>query len=284
MMILSELRKTDELDKLSTPGIILYEENLSCAFKDKFSISSIKEIKNKTDKKVFLSLMPLYHDNDYEKLKETISELQNLDGFFFQDLGLVSIFNELGIIDKAIYYPLTFINNYYDAYFLSEKFSLKHFQISKEITLSEIDEILLKNSNVCYSYSIFGYQNIFYSLRQHLSNYKEHVSLKEDLHNSFDLTIKEETRDEFYKVLEDKYGFYIFKDKIFLGFNYLKHFDKCEYLILNREFISDEMYFDTISLFNNDLPYDEYLKRYSICIDEGYLFKPVGLLKEKKDE
>lgn len=283
MIFLSELKEKNEIKKLETDGIIVYHRLLSNAFPYKFTTEEIKDIKKSTDKKVFLSLLPLYRDSQFALIEEVISSLRNLDGFLFQDLGLVSIFRKYHLEEKAIYYPGTFINNYLDGAFLFG-LSLSHFVISREITLNDIDVIFKNEENYHYSYSIFGYQNMFYSFRKHFSNYISHYHLNLKLKDNYNLSLKEETRDNLYPSLEDDYGFYLYRDKIQNGFLDLSHFVKAEYLILNRLFISDEMYYDTIDLYNKKIPYETYENKYGHITDNGYFYKSVGLFKEKSDE
>jgi len=283
MIFLSELKEKNEIQKLETDGIIVYHRFLSNAFPYKFTTEEIKDIKKSTEKKVFLSLLPLYRDYQFTIIEEVISSLKDLDGFLFQDLGLVNIFKKYHLEDKAIYYPGTFINNYSDATFLSE-LSLSHFVISREITLNDIDIIFKKEENYHYSYSIFGYQNMFYSFRKHFTNFISHYHLNLKLKDNYNLSLKEEMRDSLYPSLEDDYGFYLYRDKIQNGFLALSHFNKAEYLILNRIFINDEMYYDTIDLYNKKTSYEVYESKYGFITDNGYFYKPVGLFKEKNDE
>ena len=97
-----------------------------------------------------------------------------------------------------------------------------------------------------------------------------------------DITIKEETRNEHYKVIEDSRGFRIYKDKIFNSYKVIDKLNDDINLIINREFINDELYFDAISLFKKEMNYQDFINKYGDeLFTDGYLFHETGLLKEE---
>ena len=75
----------------------------------------------------------------------------------------------------------------------------------------------------------------------------------------------------------------IFKDKILCAYEEIKEFnDSLDYIVLDRLFISDPMYYDTINLFNGKMDYNTYMGKYSNMLTKDYLYSEIGLLKEKK--
>ena len=71
-----------------------------------------------------------------------------------------------------------------------------------------------------------------------------------DLKNKDNISLKEETRESLFKTLEDDYGFHIYRDKKINLFDFLDHYKRADYLFLNRIFVSDTEYKDTIDLFS----------------------------------
>ena len=276
-MILSYLYNIEELNKMAD-GIIVSLYDYSFSQPGMFSVSDILKIKSITDKPLFLNINPLYHDKDLLSLKEIIRKLKDIDGFLFQDLGLVEFFKEYNILNKAIYYPETFNTTYLDSLFF-KKLDISKLVLSREITLDDINDILLKDKDTSYFYSSFGHQMMFYSLRPHISNYVKKFDIKCDMSSPFDFNIKELSRSEHYNIVEDNLGFRCYKDKIFNGFEELSNMSNL-YLILDRIFINDDMYFDAVKLFKKELSLDDFYKKYNKdSFDKSYLFKETGLLK-----
>ena len=277
-MIITYLYDLSELNKMGDV-IVLNVKDYSFDNGHNFSVDEILDIKSKTEKKIFLSLTPLYHDKDFDGLEDVIKRLKDLDGFIFQDLGLIDIFLKLNITNKAIYAPETFITNHIDKEYFSV-IGINKFLISREITLEDIKMILKFKGSSKYMYSAFGYQMLFYSYRPHLSNFKSKYNLKENLKGNLNLSIKEETRCEFYRVIEDNLSFRIYKDKILNTFDDIKELP-LDMIILDRIFIDDDMYFDAVSLFKGELTQEEFYNKYSKDLfEKGYLYKETGLLKE----
>lgn len=281
-MILTTLYSFNELDKMAD-GIIISHNKYSFFERTSFTTQEIIKLKGLTTKKVFLSILPIYHDDELFEIDELISELSILDGFFFSDLGLVDIFKKYNILDKAIYTPETFITTHLDKDYYKEV-GLKSYTLSREITLDNIKKILLYKEDVKYAYNIFGHQNIFYSYRKHYTNFSKHYGLNLNLTNDENVYLKEETRNDMYPSIEDKYGFRIYKDKIFNGYSELDSIKDVEFFILDRKFIDDNMYFDTIDLYLNRLSITDYNKKYNGLCDLGYLYKETGLLRGDSDE
>ena len=274
-MILGEIYKKEELNTFNLDGIIINISHFSSPTFSSLSIDEAKKIIKESTKPVFVKLMPLYKDEDYPSLKELFLNLDGIEGIIFQDLGLVTLKKELNLNYKMIYDSSTFITTSYDApYFIGS--GVDTLTLSTTLTLAETDNIL-KNSNASYMAHVYGYEEMFYSLRKHLSNYSKVYNFK-DLKNKDNISLKEETRESLFKTLEDDYGFYIYRDKKINLFDFLDHYKRADYLFLNRIFISDTEYKDTIDLFKGIIKRDDYIKKYPEKFDTGFLFKQVGLL------
>lgn len=277
-MILTYLYDLSELNKMGD-AIVVSLKNYSFNSSHNFTKEEILDIKSKTDKRVFLSITPLFHDSELEDVKNILESLKNLDGFIFQDLGLIQFFQELDIMDKVVYAPETFITNHIDKEFFSQ-IGLNKFLLSREITLEDIKMILHFKGDASYMYNAFGYQMLFYSYRHHLSNFKEKFNTIGDLKDNFNIKIKEETRNELYRAIEDNRGFRIYKDKILNAYSDIKDLP-IDILLLDRIFIDDDMYFDAIKMFKGEITESTFIEKYNPdSFEKAYLYKETGLLKE----
>ena len=279
-MLITYLYDLSELDKMGD-AIVLSLKDYSFSQPKMFTVDEIINIKNTIDKKVFLSITPLFHEDDFISLRPIIKKLSILDGFIFQDLGLIELFKENNILDKAIYAPETFITNHLDRDYFRPS-GLNKFLLSREITLEDIKNILDKKEDTLYMYQAFGYSMMFYSYRHHFENYFKHYGLNLDLSNKYNVSIKEENRSELYKTIEDNKGFRIYKDKILNAYKEVKELN-IDYILLERIFIDDFMYYDSIKLFNSKMSLTSFYNKYDKHLfDKGYLYHEVGLLKEEK--
>ncbi len=276
-MIFTYLYDLDEIDKMAD-GMIVSLDRYSFNDGKLFTKDEILSIKESTKKAVILDISALYHDRELSELKIILKDLKSLDYFLFQDFSLIEVFRELGIINKAIYAPETFITNHLDQEFFKD-LGINKLLISREITKDDILSILKNKGNTKYAYQIFGYIMMFYSYRKHFTNYNLEYNLNLKLKNRFDLSLKEETRDEKYRVIEDDISFRIYRDKIFDGYSLFRETKEIDYLILNRIFIPNDLYFDTLALYKGELDYSIYLSKYNDLFDSGFLYREIGLLK-----
>lgn len=274
-MILGEIYKKEELNTFNLDGIIINISSFSSPTFSSFSIDDAKEIIKTSTKPVFVKLMPLYKDKDYPRLKELLLNLKGIKGIIFQDLGLATLKKELNLDYKMIYDPTTFITTSYDTSYFKGS-GVDTLSLSTTLTMSETDN-LLKDKDNSYMAHVYGYQEMFYSYRKHFTNYSKVYNFK-DLKNKDNISLKEETRDALFKTLEDDYGFYVYRDKKINLFDFIDHYKDIDYMVLDRIFISDNEYKDTIDLFKGIIKRDDYIKKYPEKFDTGFLFKQVGLL------
>ena len=273
-MILIELYQKDEIKTMNADGYVVSVCDFSSPCLSPLKIEDINWLTSNTVKPVFLKLLPLYHDQDYAGLKKLLQDVRGIKGLIFEDLGLIPLVKELNIDYEMIYDPGTFNTVKEDAlYFKNTRVAC--LTISREISLKEIDNMLVDNQEMDYAYHAYGYLPMFYSLRKHLDNFSHYEPIG-DLNFRNDLSIKEETRQEHYPIYEDNYGFYVFRDKIQNIYDFVSHFSKIKYLILDRIFIDKETYQDVIDLYMNRMKRDDFLKNHPLKFDTGFLFKAVG--------
>lgn len=277
-MILSELKSIKELNFNMADGYILNVSHLSSPSDITMSISEVNEVVKATSKPVFLKLNLLYMDKDYSSLEEVFKNVKGIKGIIFQDFGLVPLKNKYNKDLVMIYDSSNFITTSLD-YLYFENSGVDTLTLSNTLTLKELDSVI--NTPYSYASHVYGYQEMFYSYRKHFTNYSKEYGFK-DLKNKYNISLKEETRDQLFKTVEDENGFYIFRDKLINVYDFMDHFKKCDYLILDRIFISDEEYLDTVKLYKGIMERCEYVAKYNAQFDTGFLFKNVGKLFEVK--
>jgi len=177
----------------------------------------IKEIKN-NNKNLYLSINTFLLEKDLKRFKMIFNKIKNLDidAFIVSDLGILNIFIENNLENKVILDLQTYVTNKYSAKSLLN-LGVKRIVLSKEITLEDIKNISTYNNGKIEVLSQ-GYVPITFSKRPILKCYYEKYGLnkKGDTHY-----IKEENRDNYYYLYEEKDNLTIFNDKQYSLFPYL---------------------------------------------------------------
>ena len=277
-MILSELKSIKELNLNMADGYILNVSHLSSPSDITMSLDEVNEVVKATSKPVFLKLNLLYMDKDFDALESVFKNVKGIKGIIFQDFGLIPLKEKYNKDLVMIYGSSNFITTSLD-YLYFKNSGVDTLTLSNTLTLKELDEVV--NTEYSYAAHAYGYQEMFYSYRKHFTNYSKEYGFK-DLKDKYNISLKEETRDQFFKTVEYETGFYIFRDKLINIYDFLDQFKKCDYLILDRLFINDEEYLDTVKLYKGITSRSEYVSKYNAQFDTGFLFKNVGKLFEVK--
>ncbi len=87
--------KMEDINKIlnkDIKGIILGVKSLSI-YPLELDIDSIIDIKNTTDKKVYVIINKMIHNNDLDMVREVINKINdsNIDGIILYDLGVFNI-------------------------------------------------------------------------------------------------------------------------------------------------------------------------------------------------
>ena len=96
----------EDIDKIlnkDIKGIILGIKSLSI-YPLELDIDSIINIKNNTDKKVYVIINKMIHNNDLDVVREVINKINNsnIDGIIFYDLGVFNIIKKMNINKELI--------------------------------------------------------------------------------------------------------------------------------------------------------------------------------------
>lgn len=209
-------------------------------------IGKMISICHKDDKKVFLLINLVMHEEYKEEVRKYIGKYKDEDVYYiFQDLGVLNILKEFGIVNRGIYNPLTMITNYEDllAY---DNLGLDAVGLSNEIPLEDIKLCSNKSKNVFYLG--FGYHPIFQTYRKVASLYKEHSDLEYKLNS---LSIKELNKDDRFPLLENKYGSVIFRGGVISILESLEKVEGIKYLLIDGIFLDEEIQRKVISIYSD---------------------------------
>lgn len=253
--------------------------------------SYIKEIKDK-NKKIYLNINMFASDKELNKFKKVINQLLplNIDGFVVSDLGVLNILKKANLVNKVILDLHTYVTNKYSAKSLLN-LGVKRVCVSKEITLEDIKEISLFNKGNIEVLA-HGFYPITYSKRSIVDAYYKNFNIckKETIHY-----IKEESRDSYYCLTQNRNNLTVYYDKQYCVFPYLK--DLIESNIscfrIDADFLGEQEIKNYIELYkkginsivHNDLEsYSKLAKQFmnDDLFETPFMNKKSFLLKEEK--
>ncbi|MGL5963496.1 MAG: peptidase U32 family protein [Fusobacteriaceae bacterium] len=192
-------------------------------FSDETLKSAVEIVKSK-NKKIYLNLNAIPHNEELEKLPEYLKFLQtlDLDGVIVSDMGVFQCVKELTDIPVTIQTHSS--NTNYKAVEMWKKLGAKKIVLDRDISLDNVAEICARTSGIEIELFVQGPVNLAISGRSILTNYmKSQDSYSEDILGKR-FTLKEETRpEENMEIYEDIYGTYIFSSKDLCAIEYLEN-------------------------------------------------------------
>lgn len=208
----------------------------------------------KYNKKVFLDISIMLYNDKLASLEEYILNTLDYDVFYvYFDIGVYNILKKYHIENKGIYDPKTLITNSYD-FNIYANLNMLGLGLSLEIPLSDILKINKEKKGAIW-YKVFGYHQMFYSVRHLISTYARAMDYKIELNDSSYL--KEETRDDKYPILENKHGTTIFRPYVLNMIKEASNLKSLDYLYLDSYKIDESTYNKILKLyydvFNNNL-------------------------------
>ena len=202
-------------------------------------------------KKAYVLLDRVMFNEDLENLKVFLYQLEakGCDGYFFSDLGVMKLLEEMEIIHKGYFYSQTQIVSTLELKSYLE-YKVKTVFVSKDLPINDIIKV---SSNLSLGVNVYGYRNLFYSRRKLLSSYKEEYSLKDKFAKSDKYKIRELKREAKSIIYEDDYGTYVFTSYIDNHINHLVLLDenKVEYVLFDDNFVSKEEFIKVIEYLEN---------------------------------
>ena len=240
----------------------------------------IKELK----KNIYININKIFQEGDLANLREYLLFIKELevDGIFFSDFAVLKLCQELNIDDKCIMYHETYPTNTNDLEVLLS-FNLKGVIMSKEVEIETLRNATRFNNVGMIS---FGHLEIFNSKRRLLETYKEEHRLNYDLVNSYDVRVKEMTRDNLYPLFQDQNGTNIFTDFVYSS---LKDFKELldlnmKYFIIDTIFLDRDYSLKVLNIFNDlrnnlEVDLDKFYEESIYPLGSGFLHLDVGLIK-----
>lgn len=254
IVTVNSLEQLEKLIDKDIYGFMLYIDRLSVNSSFYINIDELDKIDFK-DKKIYLVMNKIMHNNDLDMVSETLNKLKKKDvKILFYDLGVYNIAKSFNMLDKLVIYQ-----DHLNASIGSNKFyynlGITGSYISSDITGSELLEI--KNSSKMEIYfTVYGYLPIFYSRRYLVKNYLKFINKEEMIG---DYSIVNDMGDR-YPINEEEYGTTIYSQKPVNLINYLDELDKIDYIVMNSNNILDDEF---------NLMVDKFINREKV--DDSYL-------------
>ena len=288
MEIIVKVNKLEDVYTLdNVDAYLLANRQFSYRFVESFCINKINKVRkyaHENNKKVYVLINKIFKDDELEKLEVFLTKLKkaNVDGIFFTDFAVFMLAEKLEMADKCIFYHETFLRNTYDILTYQES-GIKKIICSKDMHLKDI-KLLPKENKDSYGIICFGYIPLYESQRKILTHYISMNKLPKSLIHSTTLSLKEHTRDDRYKVIEQEGVSSIFDSKVYSYLPYIKELSEN----INM-FIVDSLFFETsyikevvelIKKAHQGIDVTEELTKLdeSISFTDGFLNKKIGLM------
>ena len=244
-------------------GVILPLKDYSIGFDYYYSVEEINELSKKL--KVYVIINKFLHKIDIVNIKNIIEKIDNVEGYFIEDLGLTNIISK----DKIIINQNHIINNYLAINYLNE-LGFKRCVVSNELTLEELKEIKNKTNSELY-YFLINRNMLLYSKRKLVTNYFQNYGIQSDEKN---LKIKEKVSNHELIIIEESSSTTIYDGKIFNAVDYKEDINY-DFYIININNMSDEETEEIINNYKNN--------KLKINTENYFLLNEIGY-KVKKDE
>ena len=234
-------------------GVMLYIDKLSVNSSFYVNVDEIEKIDFK-DKKIFIVMNKIMHNNDLDMVREVLSKLKEFDcKILFYDIGVYNIAKQLDMVDRLVIYQ-----DHLNASVNSNKFyydlGIKGSYITSDITGEELLDIS-KSIDMDIYFMGYGYAPIFYSRRYLVKNYLKFIGEEK---NNGKYLITSDTGVE-YPIDEEEYGTSIYSPRPINLINYLDYLDSISYIVMNSNLIDDNEFNLMVDKFINrdkmDNPY-----------------------------
>lgn len=224
----------------------------SAGFDETFELNDINEDNS------YLYINRALENEDIDNLKEILSNVKNIKGIFFEDVGLIPALENTKLEKIIFAHHLT--TNYKSInYYLEYVDSLV---VSTDITEEEIKEIL-DNANKPLGIFSFGMIPLMYSRRKLLSNFNEFYERE----NKTSEVVLEPVTKEMFKFVENEYGTVSYLNKCYNNINFRN--DNVAFYLINPLDLSE----NDLSLVLDSFLNNKELKLNDINLTEGFLHK-----------
>lgn len=236
-----------------------------------FSIEQINEIKNNTNRNVFVCVNKLMHDNDLEALEQYLIALSktDVDYVIFSDFAVSEISLKINASYRLIYGTETTITNHYFTE-LAKDSGFDGVELAKEITLAEVIEIG-NNKAAKISIQIHGHMYMYQSVRKLIDNYQSTTNCTIDSND--ELYLYDQERDNYYRVLQNEQGTHILASNDLCMVSHLDKVKKADvdFLKIDGFGYTKEQYLSLLTIYNKaftDLENGSYKENKKAYLDE----------------
>ena len=227
LVTINNINDIDDYKKVGITTFVFALKDYSIGYEKTFTYEEI----NSVNEKKYVLINQVLDNNKIDGLKEILPKLK-VDGFIFEDIGLINVFKELDVNGQKILFM-----NHFNCNYESVNIWLDYVDsvfISNELTYDELKEITSKSKKEIVLH-LFGYNQIMYSKRKLLSNYYKYNNKDIKLKNN----IKDKASDIKFNVIEDENGTVFLSNNVFDG-RRLLDLDNVLYYYLNTSFIEKE--------------------------------------------
>lgn len=281
-LLIAELLDLD-LVNYHLDGFVIPISNYCCYAQKEFTLDEVRIITNYCKQNNILTIAKIdkiMMEEEIIPLHQTIDELikLNIDYYIYTDTSILTYLGDLGLKSKLINASSKMLCSKAECnYYTHQEIMVIP---SSEISLEELKDISSLN-NVCLT--CYGYLDIFYSKRNLISLYNEHIGKNKKVSKSHKYFIQEETRENENPILENKNGAFIFSDFIYCLYRELSLFNNKMFKI-NSTFLNKKDLFKIIDIYQDALTNgpsgDGYNKLLDIegRIGSGFLYQQSNIL------
>ena len=288
MEYIVKLNKLDDLYIVdSASSYLISNRKFSYRYDKSFCLNKTRIVKKyckENNKKVYVLVNKIFKDHELDELKIYLEKLVKIDvdGIFFADFAVFMLLKELNASNKAVFYHETFLRNSKDI-LTYQQIGINRLICSKDMNIEDIKHLPTENKDN-YGVMCFGCFPLYQSERKIISNYIELNNLKKSLVNSKELTLKEHTREEHYRVIEQNGISSIFNSEVL---SYDKYIQELKENV--NMFIFDSLFFDAsyinevVKLFkeaSDGVDIKEKLQSLNenVSFTSGFINKRIGLM------
>lgn len=158
------------------------------------------------DLKLFINCLAFCMEEELDLLRSTLYLLQDVDGIYYADEGVLYEALQLGMEDKLIYQPETLVASSADVSFYLEQ-GIQSVSLAHELSIEEIVSIAKETPNV--EVLVSGYFSILYSRRPLITNYLNAIGSNVS-YDGKPLELIEKTRMDRMPIVEDEKGTHVY--------------------------------------------------------------------------
>ena len=226
LLLVDNPELVEELKKESNVTFLFPLKDYTVGFNYYFSLEEMPD-------NSYIYLNRILDNEGIEKFKKLVDDMPSkIQGIVFDDIGILEVLKE----KKSNLTKILFLNHFNGNYLSINEFLeyVDSVVVCPDITIEEIDEILLKAKRAVVLYT-FGYISIMYSRRTLVTNYNEHFQVKEKNVSK----LKEPNSEQQFLIIENPYGTVIYPSKPFNALE-LRNRKNVLYNLINTSFLKKE--------------------------------------------